>query len=106
MKLQIPEPLRLREEAICTALRHAAETGGDTGESAELLEALLLPHLEKKRADVLRPLGLLSPLARGEVSSEMLSVLPQGDQLKNDLHSLQVEHAAILSAIKRFVPGR
>ena len=44
---------------------------GDTGEWAELLEALLLPHLEKKRADVLRPFDLLSPLARGEISSEM-----------------------------------
>ncbi|MEP6823035.1 MAG: hypothetical protein ABI946_11880 [Chthoniobacterales bacterium] len=103
MKLQIPEPLRLREEAICTALRGAAETGGDTGEAAGLLEAILLPHLEKERMDVLQPLGLLSLLARGEVSSEMLEVLPQIDQLKNDLHGLQVEHATILSAIKRFV---
>ncbi len=103
MKLQIPEPLRLREEAICTALRGAAETGGDTGEAAELLEAILLPHLEKERMDVLQPLGLLSLLARGEINSEMLEVLPQIDQLKNDLHGLQVEHATILSAIKRFV---
>lgn len=105
MKFEIPEPLRLREEAICTALQRATGTGGETGEAAELLEAILLPHLEKERADVLEPLGLLSQLARGEVSSEMADVLPQIDQLKRDLHGLQVEHATILSAIKRFVAG-
>ncbi len=33
----------------------------------------------------------------------MAEVLPQIDHLKNDLHALQIEHAAILSAIKRFV---
>ena len=103
MNLEIPKALRLREEAICTALRHAAGTGGETGDAAELLEAILLPHLEKESVDVLQPLGLLPRLARGEVSSEMADVLPQIGQLKNDLRELHVEHATILSAIKRFV---
>ncbi len=103
LKLEIPQSLRLREEAICAALHHAAETGGETGEAAQLLEVILLPHLERERADVLQPLGLLSPLARGEINPEMAEVLPQIDQLKEDLHGLQVEHATILSAIKRFV---
>lgn len=103
MKLEIPEALRLREETIRTALRRAAEAGGETGQAAELLESLLLPHLEKERMDVLQPLGLLSPLARGEFDHEMCEVLPQIDQLKRDLRELRVEHATILSAIKRFV---
>lgn len=103
MKLEIPKALRLREEAICTALTHAVETGGETGEAAELLGAILLPHLAKERVDVLQPLGLLPMLARGNVSPEMADVLPQINQLKNDLHGLRVEHATILSAIKRFV---
>ena len=103
MKLEIPKALRLREERICTALRQAAKTGGKTGEAAELLEAILLPHLAKERVDVLQPLGLLRLLARGEVTSEMAEVLPQIEQLKKDEHDLRVEHATILSAIKRFV---
>jgi hypothetical protein len=103
MTFEIPEALRLREEAICTALRHAIETGGETGQAAEVLEAILVPHLAKERADVLRPLGLLPRLARGEVTPEMAKVLPQIDHLKADLHDLRVEHATILSAIKHFV---
>ncbi len=103
MKLKIPEPLRLREEAICGALRRAARTGGETAEAAELLESILLPHLTKERVDVLEPLGLLAPLAAGEVRPEMADVLPQIKQLASDRRELRVEHAAILSAIKRLV---
>ncbi|MEO6970485.1 MAG: hypothetical protein ABI217_06290, partial [Chthoniobacterales bacterium] len=103
MKIEIPELLRLREEAICTALRQASDSGGETGDAAALLEAILLPHLAKEKADVLQPLGLLAPLARGGFSRDMAEVLPQIDQLKNDLHDLRVEHATILSAIKRLV---
>jgi hypothetical protein len=103
MKLEIPEALRLREEAICSGLKEGIKAGGATGEAAELLEAILLPHLAKESVGVLQPLGLLLRLARGDVSSEMAGVLPQIGQLKNDLHELQVEHATILSAIKRFV---
>ena len=49
MKLEIPEALRLGEAAICTGLHRAAETRGETGQAAELLEAILLPHLAKER---------------------------------------------------------
>lgn len=103
MELEIPEPLRLREEAICAAVMHAAGTGGMTAEAAELLEAILLPHLAKERADILEPLGLLSSLAQGAFSAEMNDVLPQIDELKRHVHELQIEHATILSAIKRLV---
>ncbi len=103
MKLEIPESLRLREEAICTALRQASDSGGETGEAAALLEAILLPHLAKEKVDVLEPLGLLATLARGGFNRDMAEVLPQIDQLKANLHDLRVEHATILSAIKRLV---
>jgi hypothetical protein len=93
----------LREEAICAGLRRAAETGGETAEAAELLESILRPHLAKERIDVLEPLGLLARLAAGEVCPGMAEVLPQIEQLANDRHGLRVEHATILSAIKRLV---
>jgi hypothetical protein len=103
MKLEIPKALRLREELICSGLKEAIKTGGDTGEAVEILEAILLPHLSKEDAEVLQPLGLLPRLARGEASAEMAHVLPQIEELKKDLRDLRVEHATILSAIKRLV---
>ena len=84
MKLEIPESLRLREEAICKALRRATDSGGETGDAAALLEAILLPHLAKEKADVLQPLGLLAPLARGGFSRDPAEVLAQIDQMKNE----------------------
>ncbi len=103
MNLKISEPLRLRDEVIAAALRRAAESGGKTGEAAELLQTILLPHLAKERVDLLPPLAVLPALARGQFSPEMAGVLPQIEQLKRDQHTLQVEHATILSAIKLLV---
>jgi hypothetical protein len=103
MNLNVPRALHLDEESICKSVRAAVESGGETGGAAELLEAILLPHLAKERADVLEPLALLPRLARGEVTSEMAEMLPQIDQLKSDLRDLRVEHATILSALKRFI---
>lgn len=103
MKLNVPRALQLDEESICKSVRAAVESGGETGEAAGILEAILLPHLAKERVDVLEPLALLPRLARGEVTSEMAQMLPQIDRLKSDLRDLRVEHATILSAIKRFI---
>jgi hypothetical protein len=68
MNLNVPRALHLDEESICKSVRAAVESGGETGGAAELLEAILLPHLAKERADVLEPLALLPRLARGEVT--------------------------------------
>jgi hypothetical protein len=103
MKLNVPRALHLDEQSICKSVRAAVESGGETGSVAELLEAILLPHLAKERVDVLEPLALLPRLARGEVTSDMAEMLPQIDRLKSDLRDLRVEHATILSAIKRFI---
>lgn len=103
MKLNVPRALQLDEESICRSVRAAVESGGKTGEAAGMLEAILLPHLAKERVDVLEPLALLPRLAHGEVTSEMAEMLPQIDRLKSDLRDLRVEHATILSAIKRFI---
>lgn len=103
MKLDIPESLQLREQTIRTALANAGRTGGRTGEAAQVLENILLPHLMRERVDVLQPLALLPRLARGDVTPEMAEVLPQIDKLKSDLHRLHIEHSAILSMIKQLV---
>lgn len=103
MKLDIPESLQLRDRAIRTALANAARTGGRTGEAAQVLENILLPHLMRETVDVLQPLALLPRLAQGDVTPEMAEVLPQIDKLKSDLHGFHIEHSAILSIIKQLV---
>ena len=65
MKLEIPKcAATAGKKRICTALRQAGEKRVvRPAETAELLEAILLPHLAKERVDILQPLGLL-PTAR------------------------------------------
>ena len=103
MKFDVPESLQLREQTIRTGLASAAQAGGRTGEVAQALENILLPHLIRETIDVLQPLALLPRLARGDVTPEMAEVLPQIDKLENDLHRLHIEHSAILSLIKQLV---
>jgi len=66
----------------------------------QLREAILLLHLAKETVDVLGSPSLLPRLAQGEIAPEMAAVLPQ---LRADFHKLQIEHSAILAAIKHLV---
>src|SRR3546814_20343186 len=47
------------------------------------------------------PLGLLGPLARGEITPEMRSVLPLTDRLRADLPEMLKEHEEINAALQR-----
>ena len=49
----------------------------------------------------LPPLGLLAPLARGEVTPEMRAVLPLTDSLRAELPKMLEEHKAIHAATVR-----
>ena len=101
--LEAPRAIQLREEAITTGLQRALGSGGKTAQAAELLAAILRPYLAQERLDLLQPLALLRPLARGEFSPAMAQVLPQIEQLEQEQHNLRVERATILSAIKLLV---
>lgn len=98
MKLELPEALCLREESIRTALHAAVQAGGETGACARMLEAILLPHLEKEDTEILQMLALLAPLAAGEIDPKMDGAVPDLDAMRERASELSVEHTAIIEA--------
>lgn len=101
MKLEIPKPMVLEHEALRQQLKRATTLPGATGEAAREVARLMHPHFEKEEAYALPPLGLLGPLARGELTKAMREVLPLTDRLKAELPEMLAEHRAIVAALDR-----
>jgi len=101
MKLRIPKPMVEEHEALHDQLKRATQLSGATGEAARAVAQLMHPHFEKEEAYALPPLGLLAPLARGEVTGEMRDVLTLTDRLKADLPAMLAEHRTIVAALDR-----
>lgn len=101
MKLEIPKPMVLEHEALHQQLKRATTLPGATGEAAREVARLMHPHFEKEEAYALPPLGLLGPLARGELTEAMREVLPLTDRLKAELPEMLAEHRAIVAALDR-----
>jgi len=101
MKFEIPQPLRQEHEALHEELRRATRAGGEIGEAAETVAALMHPHFVKEDRIALPPLGLLVRLARGEATPEMADVLALTDQLEAELPSMLAEHRTIVAALQK-----
>lgn len=99
MKFEIPQPLRQEHEALHEELRRATRAGGEIGEAAETVAALMHPHFVKEDQIALPPLGLLATLARGEWNAEMAEVLTLTDQLEVELPQMLTEHQTIVAAL-------
>lgn len=97
-EFKIPGPLRADQEELCQAVEHAAAAGGKTGTAARKLLKLLQPHLLKEETDLLKTLGLLMPLCRGQITQEMRQVLPRTERLKSEMFEIVREHAEIIEA--------
>jgi hemerythrin-like domain-containing protein len=101
MKFTIPLPLQREHEALHDRLRQATQAGGEVGEAAKALARLMHPHFVKEDQLALPPLGLLTALARGEVTDEMAEVLKLTDQLEAELPQMLAEHGAIGEALNK-----
>ncbi|GIL05709.1 hypothetical protein FBR04_09345 [Betaproteobacteria bacterium PRO7] len=101
MKLEIPLPLREEHEELHERLRRATQAGGEVGEAAKALAALMHPHFVKEDEFALPALGLLLPLAQGEVTPDMADVLKLTDRLAAELPTMLAEHKAIVGALHR-----
>jgi hypothetical protein len=99
MKFTIPLPLQREHEALHDRLRQATQADGDVGEAAKALARLMHAHFVKEDRIALPPLGLLTALARGEVTDEMAEVLKLTDQLEAELPQMLAEHGAIGEAL-------
>jgi hypothetical protein len=100
-EIQIPESLRVEHGEIHAELVRATAAAGRVGEAARELARILHPHFVREEEIALPPLGLLAPLARGEVTPGMRAVLPMTDALRAELPRMLEEHRAIRAATIR-----
>jgi len=85
MEFIIPKSLKLEHEELHAELAKATQVGGKIGDSAKTVAKILHPHFMKEEEYALPPLGLLSSLAEGKVTTEMKDVLKMTNRLKAEL---------------------
>jgi len=101
MKFKIPKPLKEEHEELHSELVKAIQTGGKIGNAAKAVAKILHPHFVKEEEYALPPLGLLSLLAKGKITSAMGNILSMTDRLKAELPEMLQEHKAIVTALKK-----
>jgi len=100
-QIGIPESMRIEHAEIHEELVRATRLSGPIGDAARSLAAILHPHFVREEEIALPPLGLLAPLARGELTAEMRDVLAMTDALRAELPRMLEEHEAIRAATVR-----
>jgi hypothetical protein len=100
-RIGIPESMRAEHAEIHDELVRATRLPGGIGDAARALATVLHPHFVREEEIALPPLGLLAPLARGELTAEMRDVLPMTDALRAELPHMLEEHEAIRAATAR-----
>lgn len=99
--IRIPDTVRTEHERIHAALVDATKAAGAVGDAARELASVLHPHFVREEQIALPPLGLLAPLAAGEFSPEMESVLPLTDALRKEMPEMLRQHGEIGAATRR-----
>ena len=100
-QIRVPESMSVEHAEIHDRLVRATKAPGRVGTAARELAAILHPHFVREEEIALPPLGLLAPLARGEMTPEMREILPLTEALRNELPRMLEEHAAIRDATRR-----
>ena len=101
MKFEIPEPLRLEHEELHARLVKATKESGAVGEAAREVARLLHPHFVREEEFALPPLGLLSRVATGDITTEMAEVLTMTRRLKAEFSQMLEEHRQIVGALEK-----
>jgi hypothetical protein len=99
MDFTIPQSLKTEHEELHAELNKAAKEMGEVGKAAQSVAAVLHPHFLKEEEYALPPLGLLSPLAEGRLSTAMPAALEMTNRLKGDLGQMLAEHKAIVARL-------
>jgi hypothetical protein len=102
MDLRIPQPLKAEHDELHQELARATAAGGRTGDAAREVARLLHPHFVKEEEFALPPLGLLAPLARGEVPSPgaVEAAIDMAGRLRAELPGMLAEHGRIVGALE------
>jgi hemerythrin superfamily protein len=93
--------LKAEHDQLHAELAKATREAGALGEAAREVARLLHAHFLKEEQYAMPPLGLLSTIARGTVTPEMLSILPLTQRLKAELPDMLTEHKEIVAALLR-----
>jgi hemerythrin superfamily protein len=100
MEFMIPKSLRSEHEELHAELMKATNEGGKVGEAAQAVARVLHPHFLKEEEYALPPLGLLSPLTEGRVTTHLQAALEMTNRLKDDLGQMFEEHKAIVAQLE------
>ncbi len=99
MEFKTPSILNEGHEELHHELSRIIEAGGPIGESARKVALIMHPHFVKEEEYAMPPLGLLVPLAKGDIKPEMKTILKLTDNLKEMLPQMLSEHQAIIEAL-------
>lgn len=101
--LQVPQSIRHQHEQIISRLTAFAKEKGRVGAAASKALVFLKDHYAKEQAFVLPPLGLLSRIAKGEVSKDMEPAIAMADRVRAALADFQKDHAQITSLMNELI---
>lgn len=101
MKLEIPTALKAEHDHLHAELRGLVDAPGMVGNMAREVAKLLHPHFVKEEELALPPLGLLSRIARGDVTAAMRCVLALTERLAAEYPRMVEEHQAVVGALTR-----
>ena len=99
MEFKAPETLREEHMELHKELARIKEVGGKIGEAAELVAEIMHPHFVKEEEYAMPPLGLLAPLAKGDITPEMAGILDATNKLKILMPRMLAEHQNIIEAL-------
>jgi hypothetical protein len=97
--LQIPRVMEMEHEELHAELAKLIQAGGQTGNAAKAVAAVLDPHFTNENSYALPPLGLLVPLAEGKFDCGMTEVLKMTDKLEAAMPTMLAEHKEITAAL-------
>ena len=102
--VQVPQSIRLQHEQILSRLDHFAQGKDDESAAAAHKAATFLKeHYAKEEQFMLPPLGLLSRIAKGEVSRDMEPAVAMADRTKSALRDFENDHIKITSLMNDLI---
>jgi hypothetical protein len=101
--LKSPPSLKQEHKELHSELVAATKAGGKTGQAAQEVAQALHPHFVKEEEYAMPPLGLLAPLAKGELPEDRETIIAMADRLKTDLRHMLHEHRAIVIQLHKLM---
>ncbi len=100
MEFEVPKSIKLEHEELHEDLEEATMESGSVGDAAKAVLEVLQPHFLKEEEFALPPLGLLSKLSNGQITSEMKDAIAMADRLRAELNQMLSEHREIVARLK------